>query len=528
MQIVSSVLDWISRKVKSVDTWDGSPSRYGSTQAYCNACLINLNEAAGRENPDDWTQELCKLPVREPGETAYVRQALTAAAAALAGARTPMQKPDDVSAEDWQRALQSAARELIGAYEQAGDVAPDSVYETAGLEPPAERSAMVARLSRALGESSSYLVNVYRTQDDTYALTLKDGRLHRVFFDVTGDGIVTREGQFAEMGNESERRRAEGKVVVRRQADGKYRWFSRSCTAVLNRVGEIDSTRLFDNFVNRVQEYGYPYRTFFHQGKRFKTGQCDFVARDGYVLITSGVYDDTPLAAVEIAAVCRNPDRWGESIGYRPISREQHDIEGIGVPVYTDGYLVEISTLPEDQAAALFTQINVEEVNGMDQKVREALVALARSAGLSDDELEAWLAQVEATNRQIAEAAITARAVTTGELGQAGDTGGDSDGGADDGEDGLVQMARELVAQREALNQLAEQMRSFITEITARVDALEAAQNRQRQIYLSDLPAPQVEVWRPKVARDSGDAQESAAERARRILREKLTKEVKK
>lgn len=57
-------------------------------------------------------------------------------------------------------------------------------------------------------------------------------------------------------------------ISVYRQADGRWRWFSISATSVLNRVGEIDSRELFDNFIRRFPEQNTkPFRTFYHKGE---------------------------------------------------------------------------------------------------------------------------------------------------------------------------------------------------------------------------------------------------------------------
>jgi hypothetical protein len=62
-------------------SWDGSASRFSSTEAYCRSCLIDENPAG-----EPKTQDRCKLPVREPSG-AINRNAVHAAAAALAGGR---------------------------------------------------------------------------------------------------------------------------------------------------------------------------------------------------------------------------------------------------------------------------------------------------------------------------------------------------------------------------------------------------------------------------------------------------------
>lgn len=53
------------RAIKEVDSWDGSASNYEDTNAYCSACLIDVNPSG-----EDKVQGLCMLPVRGPGDSA--------------------------------------------------------------------------------------------------------------------------------------------------------------------------------------------------------------------------------------------------------------------------------------------------------------------------------------------------------------------------------------------------------------------------------------------------------------------------
>jgi len=94
-----------------------SESDYETAEQFCGACLIDLNEP-GKEK----VKGLCKLPVREPGG-AYNRNAIHAAAAALAGARGGVQAPP--------KAKQKAARKLIRLYHEMGEEPPESLRRLA-------------------------------------------------------------------------------------------------------------------------------------------------------------------------------------------------------------------------------------------------------------------------------------------------------------------------------------------------------------------------------------------------------------
>ncbi len=403
----------VVRKVKDVASWDGSASNYKDAAEYCNATLINLNTGAAA----DWTKSLCKLPVREPGDSAgvYVRQAIHAAAAALAGGRGGLKKPADVTQDKWDSAVKSAANELIAAYKEADEVAPDSIYEAAGKTPPksdsTERTIAVGQVFHAVAQTiyeaqpQAWLNDLYVEDDGSLsALVSMEGKLYKAPVVVTGTDVTL--GAFAEVMVEfTEVPRT--RMTITRQADGKVRWFSVSCTAVLNRVGEIDSRDLFDNFLRHIEEgdADYPIRVFFHRGETFRTGQCDFVARDGNALITSGLYDDSDLARAEIAAREKEPLYWGESIGYLPLSEpvKVRVAEGVVLPAYTDGILNEISTLPEELAASLYTaNTDLKGVNRMalEGKVYEAFVKLWGDEATA----KKWLEEhPDAANRSIAE-----------------------------------------------------------------------------------------------------------------------------
>lgn len=201
---------------------------------------------------------------------------------------------------------------------------------------------------------------------------------------------------------------AQSRTTIHRTKDGKVRWLSVSGSTVLNRSGQIDSKSLFDSFVAHIEETGeYPVRMFCHCGEQYVTGQCDFVARDENLLITSGVYNDTELAQREIKSRENDPEYWGESIGFQSDTFPEYVelAQDIKVPVFTKGVLHEISAVPEVYAAAWFTnttQFKDTEVNHMlDSRAKEALVKLFDGDEAAADK---WLEEnVDAKNRIIDE-----------------------------------------------------------------------------------------------------------------------------
>jgi len=246
-------------------------------------------------------------------------------------------------------------------------------------------------------------IDVYIGDDGIYTLATREGKLYRIDLGLEGEQVQLGEWQQVTELHKPVAQR----MVVQRQADGQWRWLNISASAVLNRVGEIDSTLLFDNMARRAEESGeYPYRTFYHMGEAFRIGQADLLARDGALYITSGVFDDNPLARAIVRAIQEDPGYWGDSIGYLPLG-EPERVEvaaGVEVPVYTDGIHREISTLPEQKAASLFTvptSVQQQEVSRMRADVLDALERLRDQHGLDQAVIDQFVSLADQTNRSI-------------------------------------------------------------------------------------------------------------------------------
>jgi hypothetical protein len=97
--------------------WDGSASRFPSTEAYCSSCLIDEN-APGEKK----VQDKCHLPVHEPNGDVNAN-GVHAAVSALAGGR------GGVGASPASK--KKAARALIRLYGQINDDPPPSLKNMA-------------------------------------------------------------------------------------------------------------------------------------------------------------------------------------------------------------------------------------------------------------------------------------------------------------------------------------------------------------------------------------------------------------
>ena len=360
-----------------------------------------------------------------------------------------------------------------------------------------------------------YLVDMYFDESGVYALYTDRGKLYRYSLEVQDSDIILGERvEVMEVHQPTQTR-----TVIRQQADGQYRWFSVSGTAVLNRSGEIDSRDLFDSFVEYAEETGrYPIRMFYHHGgitedwqmdettRAFKTGQADFLARDGYCYITSGLFDDTPLAKVEIEALRNNPDYWGESIRFWPTDAELTEIaDGIKIPVYKAGFNVEISTLPENEAAHLMTRTEVTmSLNGRAR--RDAWLQLWLDAGQTEEDALQWLAEhPEARNRAIESEGMIAR--NEDEASSEGDVATtDEDEPQEPVEIEVDETVVQVVTESDAFTQLStridnlenqfaerskadEKLTDAINRLTQRLEVLEKTDTAAQQQIDDDTPA---------------------------------------
>lgn len=215
----------------------------------------------------------------------------------------------------------------------------------------------------------------------------------------------------------------QNRFFIRRQKDGKYRWTAIAGTSVLNRVGQIDSTKLFDSFIEKAEKREkYPRLDFYHWGETDPTvwefGTADYLARDGVCYIASGLFDeDHPLAKATIRACESGEGEWGCSIefyAYAEPEKIMTDPE-IEIPVYNDGENTRISVVLEEDAAGLFTRIGVKEgiSRSMDKATRQALEKLY---GEDTEGLQDFINQfedgVDETNKRVKNDKLIHRAKT--------------------------------------------------------------------------------------------------------------------
>lgn len=393
-------------------------------------------------------------------------------------------------------------------------------------------------------------VDIYFEDGSLFAIVAQAGRLFQVPLTLTGQDVtmgdwVQVEEQFAPVG--------QSRMMVTRQADGRYRWTMIAASAVLNRVGEIDSRALFDSFIAYATRTGnYPRLDFYHlggAGEEWEFGTADYLARDGYLYIASGLFDeDNPLSQATRQAVERSPGTWGASIEFRALGEPEliSADPQVFIPVYTEGINTRISVVMEADAAGLFTTLATpKEIARMDARILEKLRELY---GDDEDGLNAFVATVDTTNRTIEDKNLIARS-NNADQPPVEDTDGDQDTDQDAetpatrqadpdeaeqpvdvvlDDDTMAIVARAVVEsdafaqQLAAIGQVAglveavEAIRTGIEDMGNRLSALEADEDDKRREWANDLPARrQVKVsYRPRDVHrtDDGDKEPQTME----------------
>lgn len=510
----------VARAVEEVDSWDGAASNYEDTEAYCAACLIDVNEAAGNEEKK---QSHCMLPVKQPGSSAMADKAIMAAA----GGRgiTAVKKPSDVDQAAWDKAVTKAAKTLVTAYGQMDREPPDSVVELAGGK--SQRSVMFDQAAQQIQDWSyaepgrPWISSFYLEKGALYGLFNDRGMLYRGKIDLDSDGQTVTIGTLEEVKHEFVpvvRSVTPASFVTIREADNRIRFFMTAGTAIVNRVGEIDSTKLYDDMIRRAEESGfYPTLDFWHLGeldRSFEFGQFDFLARDGAVYLGSGLlYENHPLAEAAVTATRENPDYWGASIEYvRPATRG-YEIIVLGdweIPVYTEGLNTRISLLPEYAAASWFTSYSVEERN-VDPKKLEALKKLF---GNNEQAFRDYLASIEGVNKEVRDKNLVTRSTEAAGTEEA--VGTEPEGTPESEEsteeeqpvveldqetvEAIVEVARsrmaaELQGLQEAITGFTAQVSAILAEqktIADRLSAVEATDEEKQRSWINDLPSHKV------------------------------------
>lgn len=185
------------------------------------------------------------------------------------------------------------------------------------------------------------------------------------------------------------------RISIRRE-DDRLILYGIASAATLNRVGEIDSTKLFDSFEKQYEEKEYGATLRFYHVPEWDFGTIDYVGRLNNVLLFVAEVDKESKFAKQIESV--DLSEYGFSIGF---ASDDYSVEQIGetnIRVFNSGTLVEISLLKEKDAASYFTGLmGVDRMGKTKEKMKEELLAFIGDEQAADELLE----QAEIRNRTI-------------------------------------------------------------------------------------------------------------------------------
>jgi len=293
---------------------------------------------------------------------------------------------------------------------------------------------------------------------------------------------------------------------------------------------------------------------FYHLGEEFRTGQADFLAREGNLYITSGVYDDSELAHREIAARQKNPDYWGDSIGFWVTEPpEKLQVGDAEIPVYTRGINYEISTLPEEHAASWLT--NYTSIQEVTRQMNEKQKEIFRNELFDGDEdaADEFLNNLEGVNLSIKQSGQITREQVDDEIEEDVEVDDVDEEIEDDGDEieepeieteeveisgdviqSIVDQTLEVVGERiDALETENQQLRQELEDVTAaqrvtnvktsrRIDVLEKSEEALIQEISADMPRGRrrlnVVLPREKHRDPDGEDKRSYAELAQETL----------
>jgi len=414
---------------------------------------------------------------------------------------------------------------------------------------PTERAITIDRLGAKVyewteaEEGRPYLVTFYVDDGLLYGLFNQRGQLLRAPLDIDAADVLTVgpltpvTEQFTPVGRSAFR--------VMRQADGRMRFFMVAGTAVLNRVGEIDSTELYDDMIARAEATGYyPRLDFYHLGDTdpwFEFGQFDFLMRRGVAYIGSGLLDeDHPLARAFVRAIERMPSYWGASIEYYPALEDGVEYQQFGkleVLVAKRGLNTRISALPESDAASWFT--SVATMRRTMSKIDKNKLAAFRSLFGDEPELfDQMIGDVDNTNETVARLKLVFRDGTTPPAAEAPSTEAPAaeappvaTGDIELDDAAIEAITRTAVAQFDAkldpiataltsISGMVERMAGQLGGMAERLQALEADDATKRDQWRQDLPAKvatRTITHRPREQRGE-DTPATSAEVAKKTL----------
>ena len=249
-----------------------------------------------------------------------------------------------------------------------------------------------------------YVMELMTSNEGQYAIFSDGGKLFRANFSVDGNDMVTiTETYQVKIDYPKVESSNINRVTLFRSKDNELLWIGIASSSVLNRSGEIDSTKLFDDFEANFSDFEEPYLTLQHLPKEFAFGKVRNVFRLDSLLFAYGVIDEKTILG-SVAEERFNSGDWGMSIGFMPSEPpEVLRVNDVKIPVYNKGVLIEISALLEERAAAYFTKIisSGKGENRMVNKIKAKELLLEFAGEEKEDEVDALLDEAGKRERQI-------------------------------------------------------------------------------------------------------------------------------
>lgn len=408
-------------------------------------------------------------------------------------------------------------------------------------------------------------MDLYVDDGQFYCIYTQGGSLYRVDLSVRGEQLMLGNPIQVTEAFPAVASQEKSSFSIFRQADGHYRWVMIAGTTVLNRVGEIDSSELFDSFIQEAEQTGeYPALDYYHlggeDGDAFEFGRADLLMRDGVCYIASGLFNEEhPLAQGIIRTSNDGSVKWGASIEFRAyVEPELVTVQGLDgsnpvelrIPVYQRGKNTRISVLREVDAAGLFTTFGVmKEISRMRADLIEKLALALGNTEEARQFADDFGLEVDRANQTVQDKGLVHREQPgeEEEEQEQEEAAGPADLVLD--EEAMAQIV-DLVLQQDifasmhsAINSLDESLTAQATILEARdkeiadlkkrlgavgqrLQALEREEEEKQQGWLEDLPANarrQVNVTvRPRHLHaqlsEEGEEGESMADSAARTL----------
>lgn len=263
---------------------------------------------------------------------------------------------------------------------------------------------------------TTYPVDIYYDRGDLYLIMVREGKLLRASVTIEDDSVMMGDPQEVVESFIPVTSGGTDRAVARaiEQEDGRVRVIVIGATAVINRDGEIDTTELFDDFVERINTTGVYPKVNFHHHPEVRLGEVDFVAREGWCYLMSYVFDDTPIGRAAGAGYMADPEFWGHSIEFFALESEPMDINGVEVIANTRGINTGLALLSEHKASSLFTNRGVTADKQTEERMKKSTVEdLQKLVGA---DLAAETAQtVDRTNEEIDDGGMIRRLNVTAE-----------------------------------------------------------------------------------------------------------------